>query len=676
MHRIQLLLVLLLFNLLLFKVGLCNGIDSLLLELQKSHHDTIKFDLLLEIGDLYYFSEPDKAISYFTEAKELAEKNLANPENHKEKYLRQKAKAIHYIAYVYSNRGDFITALEKQLQVLYIGEKIGCNLLIYNSYNSIGIINYHRKNFDVAMDYFKKALEITESMNHDVGSVKLYNNLGSLNRELGKRTDSITKKLDYFKTSLDFFNKTLEIRVRLNDRWGQALCYNNLGKLKMDGATHMQDKSMAKSELLEALTYFHKAIDIANEVNDNLTLSKVYASIAEIYLQFYDDENTGSSQRSLYADSAIYLATESYRLAEELNALPQKHKAADVSKKIHSKLGNLEEALNFANLYILAGEELFSEEKTKSLDELRIRYETEKNENEIKILSQANELNEIKIRNAKRARTTYIIIATSFLVLSVLLYMLYYNRKRTGNLLQEKNIELYELNTTKDKFISILAHDLKNPFSAFINIVRTLNDDYEKIDTCEKKDYIAKLYKSAEQLNSLLKNMLKWASIKHKSTNSQLVPIKLRENANVVINALSGFANEYNCNITNNIPDNINVLGNASFLTAVFNNLITNAIKFSKEDCCIHLNAVVNNSYAEISVKDNGIGISQSDINKLFRIDINTHTIGSSHGKGTGMGLILCKELISKMDGVIWAKSVFGKGSVFIFTLPLTKEHH
>jgi signal transduction histidine kinase len=646
-------------------------LDSLLIQAEKPMHDTLRFELLLTIGDLYYFSDPHKAKAYFEEAQTLAEKNLEDPGERKVKYLRQKAKAIHYAAYLYTNQGDFNTALQKQFEVLEIGEDIQCNLLIYNSYNSIGIINHNLKNYDVAKEYYLKALEITEGMGHDVGSVKLYNNMGLLFSELGNLTDSVSTRKQYFEAALENFNNALAIRIKFNDLWGQALCYNNMGKLIRDGAKYIENQQKKSTELNQAASYFYQALDIAKRINDNLSVSKAYENLAELILMRFEFKGISDNQRSIYADSAVHLAIMSYRLATELNALPQKNIAAKLAKNAYTAKGDIAKALEYANIYIETSEELFSNEKAKSLDEMRIRYETEKKENEIRLLSQENELKEIRIKNSRKERFLYITIVLSLFSLSILLYSLYNNRKRMAKLLEQKNEELKVLDSTKDKFISILAHDLRNPFSAFLRMTESLHNDFDEISNDEKKQYLGQLKHSADKLNNLLKNMLEWAAIKQKTTQVNVEGLKLTELASDVMGTLSGFLDGSKSKVTNSIPDDILVCANKSYVESILNNLITNAVKFSSGENTVNIYAETEGDYANVTVQDNGIGISPEDISKLFRIDIDTHTIGKPHGKGTGMGLILCKELIDRMNGKIWAESKLGTGSKFTFTLPL-----
>ncbi len=649
-----------------------NGIvDSLLAEMQKPHHDTVKFELLLEIGDLYYFNDPVTALEYFIEARELAESNLEIPNGPFErKFAIQKGKAIRYIAYVYSNWGDYVTALEMYFRALALGYEIGCSLNIYNSYNNIGIVNHQRKDYLIALDYYERALEITERTGNDVGSVKLYNNLGVLYYDLGNEAVDFPERENHYKAALEMFTRTLGLRQELGDLWGQALCYNNMGNLARDGARIATEAPAVAEGLDRAEEYYTRALDIALEIKDMLTESKVYGNLSEVALMRHDLGGATSEQMDVLRGKAVRFATESYRLAEELNSLHQMHVASLLARNAYEKAGNTAMALHFADRYIEHSEKLFSDEKTASLNEMRVRYESEKKENEISLLSHENEMAMMRIENARKERIYLGVIALSFLLLSAMLLRLYFSRKRTARLLEAKNRELAELNSTKDKFISILAHDLKNPFSAFLNITSALERGFDTIDEEEKREWIEQLQLSAIQLNNLLKNMLEWAVLKHDTVRTDTEELILADVAGEAVGALDSFIAEFNSGVLTDIPSDIVVRANRTYLNSVLNNLITNAVKFSSNGHPVILHASANGNRVIVTVEDKGSGISPGDVEKLFRIDVDARSIGGPQGKGTGMGLIICRELVERMDGEIWAESEPGRGSKFIFTLP------
>jgi signal transduction histidine kinase/tetratricopeptide (TPR) repeat protein len=662
--------ILLLSNL-LGKSQVYGNADSLKLELEKPYHDTIKFELLLTIGDIFEYSQPEIAMEYYKQAKELTEKNLEQPSPYQRKFLQQKAKAIRYIAYVYQNQGDLNTALEKYFQALSIGESINCNLNIYNSYNNIGIISHIQKEYEVAREYYNKAIEITEKTGNQVGRAKLYINMGILNFELGTANDNVRIKQDYFREALNNYSNALKIKIEYNDIKGQSLCYENLGNLNKEMAKITKNTKTQIDLLLKAKQQYWKAIELSNKINDKMGLSKAYANLSELYSVLYSLKSNSNINRNVFSDSAVYYGTRSYQYAVEVNSTYLQNKAALLVKKSYTAIGDERKALEYADYYIESQEKLFSEDKTKIINEMRIKYETEKKDNEIKLLNQEKKINEIRIKNAKRERFFYIIIAITLFVLSMLLYRLNSNRRRSNEVLEEKNEELKILNSTKDKFISILAHDLKNPFSAFLNITNALSIDFDDIDNEDKKKLIDQLNRSAQQLNNLLKNMLEWAVIQLKDTLISKEDLNLNEIAEDVKKMLANFITEKNAIIQNSIPSGLIVSTNRSYLVAIFNNLITNAIKFSQGKNPIDISAKASNGQVIVSVEDKGIGIAPDDIEKLFKMDIDTQTIGKPEGKGTGMGLILCKEFIKKLNGDIWVESTLGEGSFFNFSLPL-----
>jgi len=282
---------------------------------------------------------------------------------------------------------------------------------------------------------------------------------------------------------------------------------------------------------------------------------------------------------------------------------------------------------------------------------MRIKYETKKKEDEIALLSKENELNEIRINHARKEKAMFILIAFSLLILSGLLYILYTIRKRTNKLLKEKNKELHLLNSTKDKFISILAHDLKNPFSAFLNISETLHNEFDEIDMERKKKYIERIYEASKQINNLLKNILQWAVIQNNPRKIETTLLNLHETTNEVCRTLAPYIQEHNVQVENFIPPGIQVYANRTFLITILNNLITNAVKFSENGNPVQVSASADKRAACVTVTDQGIGIAPQDIEKLFRMDIDTHTIGTSKEKGSGMGPLPFGRLFHVDDG-------------------------
>lgn len=244
-------------------------------------------------------------------------------------------------------------------------------------------------------------------------------------------------------------------------------------------------------------------------------------------------------------------------------------------------------------------------------------------------------------------------------------------RKRNTEAIKKFSEELKELNTTKDKFFSIIAHDLKNPFITILGFSDILLADYNELSDDERKYYISEMEKSATLSHNLLQNLLQWSRaqtgrIEYDPRELQLFNL-VEENFQLLKNT----AGEKKIQLKQNVDDELTVNADEDMLNTVLRNLLTNAIKFSNENGVVEINSKINENFVEIAVKDDGIGMDEDTMSKLFRLDTTNSKPGTAGETGTGLGLILCKEFIEKHGGKIWVESEISEGSTFKFTLPL-----
>jgi signal transduction histidine kinase len=238
-------------------------------------------------------------------------------------------------------------------------------------------------------------------------------------------------------------------------------------------------------------------------------------------------------------------------------------------------------------------------------------------------------------------------------------------------LLIESQKELKETNKTKDKFFNIIAHDLKGPFTSFITITDILTNDPQSLSEDKKKYFLQSLNESALTLESLLENLLQWARTQSGTLEVNAKCVNLYNMAKQIVKLQEINARSNQIKIINNIEEQEEAKADPNLLHTILRNLMNNAVKFSDSDGQVILSSRnIDDKNIEISIQDKGIGIAEEDLPKLFRIDVNTKTIGESTKKGTGFGLILVKEFVEKQGGSINVSSQLGKGSVFKFTLP------
>ncbi|MBU0473035.1 MAG: PAS domain S-box protein [Bacteroidetes bacterium] len=230
---------------------------------------------------------------------------------------------------------------------------------------------------------------------------------------------------------------------------------------------------------------------------------------------------------------------------------------------------------------------------------------------------------------------------------------------------------LKDENLSKDKFFSIISHDLKSPFGTLLSITQMLDENFSDMTESEKKELISTARNSTKNIYQLLEALLEWSQA---STGRMIFSpsyIKLEEITNKVILVFLQNISTKNIKMTTRISNNLIIYADEKMLRTVMRNLLANAIKFTQRGGQIKISSEIKDENIVISVSDNGIGMTQADINKLFRIDVHHTTVGTENESGTGVGLILCKELIEKNGGTIWAESELGKGSNFKFTIPL-----
>jgi PAS domain S-box-containing protein len=247
--------------------------------------------------------------------------------------------------------------------------------------------------------------------------------------------------------------------------------------------------------------------------------------------------------------------------------------------------------------------------------------------------------------------------------------------KKTEDELIKSEAKFRELNATKDKFFSIIAHDLKNPFNAIMGFSNLLSERIKEKDYHRIEKYVEYIQSASQIAVDLLGNLLEWTRsqtgrIAFNPDYTELVAL-----INEVINLLEASAVQKSIHIVRKLPVEATVIIDSEMISTVLRNLISNAIKFTRQGGEIVISLELNDEELKVTVADDGVGIKKEALGKLFKIDEGYSTKGTNSEIGTGLGLILCKEFVDKHNGKIWAESDVNKGSFFYFTLPLNKTN-
>jgi PAS domain S-box-containing protein len=246
-------------------------------------------------------------------------------------------------------------------------------------------------------------------------------------------------------------------------------------------------------------------------------------------------------------------------------------------------------------------------------------------------------------------------------------------KKEAEQTLMESEKKLRELVATKDRFFSILAHDLKSPFNILLGFSDVLHVSSQKGDYQKTELYAGLIHETAQQTYSLLENLLEWSNSQRGKTQFEPAIIDLKPLIDDTTKLLQNIAETKNITLENKISSNIVAFADGNMLTTVVRNLVSNAIKFTNPGGIIKIEALFDDTKTDILITDNGIGMEKEVLDKLFKIEHSVSTPGTNDETGTGLGLILCKELIDKHNGSIQVESSLGKGSCFTISLPMAK---
>lgn len=653
--------------------------------LQNEVTDTIKISLNVKISNSFTSEKKDSANYYYKNALLLADSISYKPqlaeilfnegynfesENNFEKailnyerslaiYIELKdfvntATVYNLIGYCYFNLYAEDKAIEFYLRSLKIYQKIGDDEGKAMNFIDIGNLYYDQENYESAKKYFQDALTLYENLEDDEGIASSYTNLGNV------YSDS-----DLYEEGIDYYKQSILLQEEFNDQSGIATNYNNLG-----------DSYIQLENFTEAKQYFQKALKIANKLNEQELIAIIYLNMADLYV--------GQKNHNL----TIFYALKSLDISKKIGKLDFELDNLKFLAEAYEAIGKTARALYVHKQYDVVKDSLYSYDKEKKVQLFNALNKLEENYYTISDLSSKNEIAQLNYENEKKISYFLIVAIVIFAFLVVLLIHQQTSKKKAFNLLEFRNFQinrmndeiqeqrdyLNQLNKTKDKFFSIIAHDLKNPFNSIKGFTELLIDNSGEYEEAKQLKFLKIIKDSTIKASMLLNNLLIWAN--SQSGNLTYIPKKIELVRQVmdVTSLLEIQAIKKEIDIYNNVDHNLSVKADENMLNTILRNLISNAIKFTNPKGEIRVLSKVKNSMVEISIADNGVGISEEDIENIFNIEVKNTNIGTANEQGSGLGLILCKDFVEKHGGEIWVKSEKNKGTEFIFTLPLWDE--
>lgn len=701
--------------------------DSLELEIsQKSGLEQIQF--LNSLSRQYRTIEPEMAVAFGERAFQLASE---------EKNAFETANALHNIGMVFYLRSDYNDAMGYFKQAVVIRDSIKDIQGYCNSLASIANIQNFWGNYYTATEGYNEVLTLREQIDDERGVATTMVNLGMIYRVQGNldlaldmymqaaaKSDTIGftegkawaiynvamlyKLMGQYDKALQALNRSIEIYRELKDNpKGVALCYNEFGTIY---------NSMGEAD--KVLQYHEQALAIYSSLRDTYGIARTYTDFGNFYfshedfrkaLDYYEKSyelrikindapgriQTAQAIAASYAalkmyDTALQYYKVAQKIASEENMLSTMEENFKGMSEIYAAEHLYEQAYDFSRKYSDTKDSLFSSRITSRIADLQVKYETERSHRENDILRKNNEIQELRISRDRITQYFLIIVALAAFGFTIILF----NRYRTGKVLnkqlleqkeqlskllaqlKQRETELEALNATKDRFFSIVSHDLRGPVGAFYRLTDALVKEIKTLDSEDFEEALYAVNKSAEQLYKLLENLLEWARIQLGKFELSPQHINLADSVSSTINALQTQAQLKEITIETIFPQMpVTVLSDPDMLSTILRNLISNAIKFTPLGGRVKIfSEIQNDHFVRVTVSDNGVGMEPEFLANLFKVGVAQSRVGTAKEQGTGLGLILCKDFVEKQGGQITVDSKIKEGTIFTFTLPIANS--
>ncbi len=596
-------------------------------------------------------------------------------------------KSNYFIGKSLRRKSNFEASKKHFYTVIKLSPSINDKYFIRNAYTSLGIIEeYQNNNYNEAINFYKKALSYSETK---LDQLHLQNNISGCLYSLGQK--EIAKQ--YLIEALNYLEgySSYNDKLSLDEKTQLVIMYNNLSNYE---------------EPQDGIKQLHKVLNIVKTdsalfYNLPLIYSNLGAKFAKLKLKdstyfylekaFFKGSEANIEEEVLI--NSLLLSLEALRFKDYyksqafLDTLfkynPKKNNVIldinidSLAFEVFRANHNYKQANLHAYYYIKFLDSLRKNDREKHVLEFAKKYETDKKIQENKLLKSENLIKNLEVDKQKTTRNYLILFFAMGLVMLAIIYRRYSAKKQTALTLEKQNTiinqqkeELEKRNANKQKLFGIIAHDLINPFNAILGYTQLLEEDYNNFTDAERKEFISTINKYANSNYNLTRTLLDWAKVQQDKLVVNKVLLNCKQLVENTLQPYKVLAEKKNIHITLSIPENITVKADTNIMQTVIGNLFVNAIKFTpqggKIKFCLEKN---DNGTIKLEIEDNGIGMTQEQLNNLFDITKVTTVKGTNQEKGNGLGLILCKELMELQKGSLQMFSKLNKGSKAVVTI-------
>jgi len=590
--------------------------------------DSVKTDTLISLCRELRNNQPETAFEYGQQAIGMAN-DLGNS--------LQIGRAYMAVAEIYVRWSYYEQSLEYLFNALNAFESAGSSEDIASCCDNIGEVYMNADEYQEATTYYQRAYALNLGLRNPAQTVRNLIHFGTNYLQ----QDSIDLGLTYFLPAMriaDSLNMTEEM-LSIRNHIGQG--FSRLGDYEM------------------AVQYYYNALDTLENHPDEyyhaLTLTNMAAA----------NFNLGLNPQSRdYASQALGIA-EKYSFNELIE------RSTKILSDVYARQGNYQRAFRFLQQNRMISDTIRQKENDDELIRIRFQYELDQRDKENALLSAANE----RARRSIQTRTIIISAIVSLVaVLIALIYVLVSLNNKYRNLnekLFRQGKELEDLNEQKDRFFSFVAHNLKNPFNTIMGFAELMQRSTDERDLEKGKQYAGLIYNLSSQVQKVLSNLLEWSRLQRRTFECKPETIELNSLIKDVLEMNNKEAARKDLHFELLDHENVYAFADRTMITTVLQNLISNAINFTQPSGKISFRCGKDGDKAVVSVIDNGVGLSEEDISRLFQFELLKTKVGSGDNRGAGLGLIICREMLHRNDGEISVTSKQDKGSTFTFTLPL-----
>ena len=541
----------------------------------------------------------------------------------------------------YALRGDLTKMLAFFQQSLTIAEKIHDTLCIAKATINIAMYYMDLKKYDESLALAKKAATLFEQLKDSLNWIKALSTIAAITSDLKHNDEAVQQ-----------YQQILQIATALKDKYSIVVTNYNIGNI-------FYDKGLYKEALphsLETLKYF-------SNTDDKMRIARTASVVARTYLHLNDPGH------------ALPYAQQSLKAATEIKAKLQIQVADQVLADIYEAKGDPRNALKYFRLYKDVSDSIFNEAMLKKTATLEAKYEYDKKETQLKeAQAKKDALHRQTVRNKELQISIAILVIVSLTALAFLLFRSRAAKQKTNQILEAKNEEIEHQamqlllnNQEKDKLFSIISHDLKTPLHSLKIMLGLLKEN--NLSPEETNSIMEELGQDVKYAMELVNNLLSWAGSQFDGRVICPTLLPVHQLVNDTVEPLLKQAADKKITFKNKLPSALTIWADKRMMQVLIRNLVSNAIKFCNQGDTITIDHKTINGDVELCVADTGVGINSEVLQRINRKESIT-TFGTAEEKGTGVGMLLCREFIEVNKGSFRIESEVGKGSRFYCTLP------